>query len=242
MYITSSLSFVILEFLMTILIVDIQVYSFVYVNCEQNGDYPAYVVDLYEDKERKKIAKVRWFVLPKDVKDLPSGHKTHPQEVYMTHDEQEMSVACINGIVVILTPNHFKSCIECVPRTSTEMYVCSREITEHKIRPFYVSKMPGYSTQPILASLISQRQTSPAREVIADLNLSVVPEPRSKFKVDDNVEYLSQDSGIRGCWFRCKILAVSQKRLNLQYLDLEYDDEPGQKPEVQMHIFFNFQS
>jgi hypothetical protein len=47
------------------------------------------------------------------------------------------------------------------------------------------------------------------------------------FKVDEKIELLCQDSGIRGCWFRCKVLRVSQKRLKVQYDDVQDADGFG---------------
>lgn len=46
-------------------------------------------------------------------------------------------------------------------------------------------------------------------------------------KVDDKVELLCQDSGIRGCWFKCTILQISRKRLKVQYDDVQDEDECG---------------
>ncbi|MED6197538.1 hypothetical protein PIB30_057404 [Stylosanthes scabra] len=46
------------------------------------------------------------------------------------------------------------------------------------------------------------------------------PQHQLSFNVDDKVEVLCQDSGIRGCWFRCKILSVTQRQLKVQYDDL----------------------
>ncbi|XP_052201341.1 uncharacterized protein LOC127807495 isoform X2 [Diospyros lotus] len=50
----------------------------------------------------------------------------------------------------------------------------------------------------------------------------VGPEPSSHgyLKVGEKIELLSQDSGIRGCWFRCKIVQASQKCLKVQYVDV----------------------
>jgi hypothetical protein len=49
--------------------------------------------------------------------------------------------------------------------------------------------------------------------------------PQSKcpapFKVNEKIELLCQDSGIRGCWFRCKVLQASQKHLKVQYEDIQ---------------------
>ncbi|KAL0012112.1 hypothetical protein SO802_007220 [Lithocarpus litseifolius] len=45
------------------------------------------------------------------------------------------------------------------------------------------------------------------------------------FKADEKIELLCQDSGIRGCWFRCEILQASEKRLKVQYNDVQDADE-----------------
>nr|XP_021842638.1 uncharacterized protein LOC110782720 isoform X2 [Spinacia oleracea] len=47
------------------------------------------------------------------------------------------------------------------------------------------------------------------------------------FKVDDKIELLCQDSGIRGCWFICTVLEISRKHMKLQYRDLEDQDGYG---------------
>ncbi|KAL5548613.1 hypothetical protein UlMin_003844 [Ulmus minor] len=47
------------------------------------------------------------------------------------------------------------------------------------------------------------------------------------FKVDQKIELLCQDSGIRGCWFRCTVLEVSRKQMKVQYDDLQDEDGSG---------------
>ncbi|XP_004506690.1 uncharacterized protein [Cicer arietinum] len=49
----------------------------------------------------------------------------------------------------------------------------------------------------------------------------------STYKVDDKIELLSQDSGIRGCWFRCTIVQVARKQLKVQYDDVQDEDGSG---------------
>ncbi|XP_075080706.1 uncharacterized protein LOC107766548 [Nicotiana tabacum] len=51
------------------------------------------------------------------------------------------------------------------------------------------------------------------------------------FEVGDNIEFLCQDSGMRGCWFRCKVLQVLHKRLKVQYDDIQDCDGPGKLEE-----------
>ncbi|XP_061344348.1 uncharacterized protein LOC133290289 [Gastrolobium bilobum] len=52
------------------------------------------------------------------------------------------------------------------------------------------------------------------------------PKPQLSFKVNEKIEVLCQDSGLRGCWFRCKILTMSQRQLKVQYEDVLDVDGP----------------
>ncbi|KAM3283505.1 hypothetical protein P3S67_027150 [Capsicum chacoense] len=54
----------------------------------------------------------------------------------------------------------------------------------------------------------------------------VEPQFKLSFEVGDNLEVVCQDSGMRGCWFRCKILRVSEKCLKVQYDDILDCDGP----------------
>ncbi|KAL3508386.1 hypothetical protein ACH5RR_027787 [Cinchona calisaya] len=47
------------------------------------------------------------------------------------------------------------------------------------------------------------------------------------FNVNDKIEFLCQDSGIRGCWFRCTVLEVSRRQIKIQYDDIEDEDGCG---------------
>ncbi|CAN1859858.1 Protein AGENET DOMAIN (AGD)-CONTAINING P1 [Linum perenne] len=47
-----------------------------------------------------------------------------------------------------------------------------------------------------------------------------IPSPVT-FKVGEKIEFLCEDSGIRGCWFRCKVLETSKSRLKVQYIDVQ---------------------
>ncbi|KAL7142870.1 hypothetical protein ABFS83_08G153700 [Erythranthe nasuta] len=60
------------------------------------------------------------------------------------------------------------------------------------------------------------------------------PEPQPQIilsKFNTNIELLSQDKGMQGCWFRCKILRSSQTRLMVQYTDVSKVGEPGKLEE-----------
>uniref|UniRef100_A0A6N2K8A7 BAH domain-containing protein n=1 Tax=Salix viminalis TaxID=40686 RepID=A0A6N2K8A7_SALVM len=57
----------------------------------------------------------------------------------------------------------------------------------------------------------------------------VIPQSKcsAPFRVNEKIEMLCQDSGIRGCWFRCKVLQSSQKHLKVQYEDVQYVEGSG---------------
>ncbi|GAB4849763.1 hypothetical protein Ancab_004559 [Ancistrocladus abbreviatus] len=48
----------------------------------------------------------------------------------------------------------------------------------------------------------------------------------SRLKVNEKIELLCQDSGLRGWWFRSTTLGISQKKTEVQYDDVE-DQEAG---------------
>ncbi|KAF3627919.1 putative calponin -like proteiny domain-containing protein-like [Capsicum annuum] len=59
----------------------------------------------------------------------------------------------------------------------------------------------------------------------------VEPQFKLSFEVGDNLEVLRRGSGLRGCWFRCKVLKVSEKCLNVQYDDIQDYDGPDKLKE-----------
>ncbi|KAI3456826.1 hypothetical protein Pfo_013489 [Paulownia fortunei] len=44
------------------------------------------------------------------------------------------------------------------------------------------------------------------------------------FTLNEKVEFLCQDSGIRGCWFRCTVLEVSRRQMKILYDDVKDED------------------
>lgn len=47
------------------------------------------------------------------------------------------------------------------------------------------------------------------------------------YKSSEKIELLCQDSGIRGCWFRCTVLQVSERMIRVQYDDVKNEDGCG---------------
>ncbi|KAH6778627.1 hypothetical protein C2S51_009939 [Perilla frutescens var. frutescens] len=47
---------------------------------------------------------------------------------------------------------------------------------------------------------------------------------QSLFAQNEKVEFLCQDSGIRGCWFRCTVLEISRRQMKILYDDVKDED------------------
>ncbi|CAL1353941.1 unnamed protein product [Linum trigynum] len=58
-------------------------------------------------------------------------------------------------------------------------------------------------------------------------NVELNPWSAALFNVNEKIEYLCQDSGIRGCWFRCTVLQFSRRQIKVRYDDLRDEDERG---------------
>ncbi|XP_072991346.1 uncharacterized protein [Typha latifolia] len=71
---------------------------------------------------------------------------------------------------------------------------------------------------------------STRRPIRRHLSVKLVP-PSNRllppYNIGEKIEFLCQDSGIRGCWFKCTVLQLSHKRLKVRYDDLQKVDGCG---------------
>ncbi|KAM4092205.1 hypothetical protein ACB094_06G020500 [Castanea mollissima] len=73
----------------------------------------------------------------------------------------------------------------------------------------------------------AKRTRSGSRRLLSLKRIECPPWYTSPFKVDEKIELLCQDSGIRGCWFRCNVLQVSRKQMKVRYDDVQDEDGCG---------------
>lgn len=264
-------------------------HSFVFIMALDDHHYLGYLEDMYEDRKGQKKVKVRWFHHNQEVKDLIPQLNPHPREVFITPHVQVISAECVDGPATVLTPKHYEKCMAIVAENSSSgVRMCFRQLKNHKLRPFALAKLRGYSNQAILASIdanvVAKQKVKCSKlcgedeaEFVHDDHVRVGSKrnrnskgeqglkngssgpgnhvtkceptyPKLKlrlrkpmdinivgtesqlpvyFSVDERIELLCQDSGIRGCWFQCKIMQISQKLLKVQYDDVEDADGFG---------------
>ncbi|KAG8385858.1 hypothetical protein BUALT_Bualt03G0088900 [Buddleja alternifolia] len=227
---------------------DEQVYSFVWVMSDETKDYLGYLEDMYEDQKGEKMVKVRWFVHREEIEGQIRNLCPESREVFITPLEQEISAECIDGIAAILTPTHFKECDDFLPQLLSFKNLCAIENCEINRQ----SNNRGKSSEQVrsagrrAALTISDNRVAkgepsrqrikiklPMRKSVQNISVAPAEQPEIQWlpKVNDNIELLSQDSGMRGCWLRCKILRSSQNCLRVQYYDVDDVDGPGKLEE-----------
>ncbi|XP_047341758.1 uncharacterized protein LOC124945375 [Impatiens glandulifera] len=250
--------------------ITIGVNSFVFVMAEEESQYLAYIEDMYEDKKGQKKVKVRWFHHNQEVKGVVSLRGSHPKEVFITPYAQVISAECVDGHAVVLTREHYEKCLAVIPHSLlARAHLCYRQFKSNRVKPFKLSKLPGYFDQQIFSCFspdyFEEEELSPeenlksggkktrnsrgvqmlkcgqdgngetkvngfSRKVVVVANKNI---ESCVFKIGDKIELLCQDSGIRGCWFRCTILEVNRKMIKVQYDDLEDDDEEDDSGNVE---------
>ncbi|XP_051128355.1 uncharacterized protein LOC127249541 isoform X2 [Andrographis paniculata] len=229
--------------------ISIFIWSFVCVWGEDNKSYIGYVEDLFDNRRMEKTALIRWFLHSEDVEGRTIlKMQPDPQELFITYNVQEISAKCIDGLVSVLTPSHFKKCNEVFPQhTLLNCFFCHREIKSNSVSKFCMSKLRGYAKQhhvELLTGIYTDEghdqteQGDPSaprglKKSKINNNFRIqqtrdieppqpvrVQERLPAWHVGDHVEVLSFDSGMRGCWLRCKVLRRSPRFLYVQYYDV----------------------
>ncbi|MFS7933952.1 putative BAH domain, Agenet-like domain, Agenet domain, plant type [Helianthus anomalus] len=204
----------------------VAVHSFALIKGEEENQHIGYVEDLYEDYSGHKMVKVRWFNSSEEVGGIPS------HEVMITPHVEVVSAECIGGLATVLTPKHYQQCLAVVSQDFSDgVYMCSRQIKNNKVSSFPLCKLRGYSNQTIFSILnppvIPQIPSNEEIPSPFEQKLKGVDDGRCCFGAGEEIEVLSCDSGLRGCWHRCKILKAKKKHLKVVYVDVEHVDGPG---------------
>ncbi|KAJ6304552.1 hypothetical protein OIU77_018249 [Salix suchowensis] len=184
----------------------ITVHSFVFIMVEEKSHYLGYLEDMYEDKkgQKKRHYDICMAVVPHASTTGVhlcfrqfKNNKIKPFALTKLHGYSNQAIlSTLDGSIVpeqkIRYHNRYKE--ELTHDNWTRLAKCKSGYTKLKLR--LSKKTKGIEF--------------------------VIPQSRcpSPFKVNEKIELLCQDSGVRGCWFRCKVLQASQKHLKVQYEDI----------------------
>ncbi|KAI3703070.1 hypothetical protein L6452_28825 [Arctium lappa] len=225
--------------------ITIAVQSFVFVMAEEGKRHLAFLEDMYEDRKGQKKVKVRWFHHNQEVNGVVILRNPHPKEVLVTPYTQVISVECVDGPAIVLTHEHYEKCASNLPEDLlTRVFLCFRQLKNNRVKPFKLSKLRGYFDQSIFSFLdsgyiedgfgenvkLGSKRSSRviSYEILRKKLIPKYAKDRQSdipcFKANEKVELLCQDSGIRGCWFRCTVLRVARRRIKVQYDDLIDED------------------
>ncbi|KAF6136476.1 hypothetical protein GIB67_035035 [Kingdonia uniflora] len=171
---------------------------------QEEKHYVAYLEDIYDDLKGQKKFRAWWLHNNREVECVIPLQNPHPREVFITPYAQVISTECVDEPATVLTPEHYCKCLAILSDlSSTRVHLCYKEFRSNKVK------------------LFDDRRPMTVKYVLPEVWVT------SYFKANENVEILCQDSGIRGCWFRCTVLVVSRKQLKVQYDDLMDKDGCG---------------
>jgi len=214
----------------------------------------AYVEDLYEDTNSYNMVKVRWFDKVDEV-GAPLPMDVDDREIFLSLGRQDLNVECIDGMAAVLSSHHYEKFKTSTRYSLWQPYFCRRQIDDDEIKPFDITQLQGYWSQEVLRIMFNATSSLKVRFKVLKFGSSPdggLKRKRDAFNEDANpekflcsgastssflgdkhlypgrhVEVLSQDSGIRGCWFRCLILKRRNDKIKVRYLELEDADETG---------------
>ncbi|KAI3497896.1 hypothetical protein L2E82_13864 [Cichorium intybus] len=200
--------------------VKISVHDFVYVLAEENKRLVAYLEDLYEDSRRTKMAVVRWFhKVDEVVLDLP--HTYNDKEIFFSLCIQDLSIECIDGLATILSPQHYEKFLkidDVCPKM--DLFLCQNQFEDEVIKPFDITQLKGYWNQPV-HKLISRNSDADVANVRPKKRLRRLVDREYEYTIGSEIEVLSQDSGIKGVWFKALIIKKHKDKIKVRYQDLK---------------------
>ncbi|KAF9674110.1 hypothetical protein SADUNF_Sadunf10G0093600 [Salix dunnii] len=282
--------------------VKISVHDFVYVLAEEDKRLIAYLEDLYEDLKGNKMVMVRWFHKIDEV-GIVLPHNFNDREIFFSLCLQDLNIECIDGLAIVLSPQHFKKFLNEAVCTRFNPYVCDKQFDNEVVNHFDITQVEGYWRQEILGYLTFlpakrlvnsqypgnglrgeghdndashmkpkkrphrlkdnddvcavRKESTTARFVnmqnlhnsrinsktgneicnqrgedhTAFLSTTEVMQNPQNLHVGSEVEVLSQDSGIRGCWFRASIIKKHKDKVKVRYQDIRDAADEAKKLE-----------
>lgn len=203
-----------------------------YVLAEGSKRLVAYINDLYEDTKGNKTAVVQWFHKMDELGlDLPCTYH-NDKEIFFSLCLQDLSIECIDGLATVLSPQHYEKCLKsnAAHASLDGPFVCQNQFENDVVSPFDLTQVKGYWNQKILSFLSTD-------------DISIRPKKRLRKTVDveyslgSEIEVLSEDSGIRGVWFKAVVIKKHKDKLKVKYQDIKDAADESTNLEVRISLF-----
>ncbi|PWA95382.1 Agenet-like domain-containing protein [Artemisia annua] len=224
--------------------IKISVQDFVHVLAEEGKQLVAYLDDLYEDYKGNKMAVVQWLHKVDELGlDLPRNY--NGREIFFSLSRQDLSIKCIDGIASVLSSQHYDNFLDMDVQTMLNPYVCLNLFDNEVVKPFDITRVKGYWNQNIHSFMVSDgigiRPRKRLRRFVDHIDSSglcgplypkssahnsnvaedFVTEYKHEYTKGSEIELLSQDSGIRGMWFRGVVIKKHKDKLKVRYQDIK---------------------
>ncbi|KAH8500781.1 hypothetical protein H0E87_015856 [Populus deltoides] len=201
--------------------VKISVHDFVYVLAEESKRLVAYLEDLYEDSKGNKMVKYRmhrWIGHRPESSAFQEEilrYLTIPPSNYLANSHHPFSGSRGEGNDNDASRMRPKKMLR---RSKDNDGVCtgSKELLTARyinMQSFHTSRVDGKTGYAFLSTA------------------EVMQNPPQSLNVSSEVEVLSQDSGIRGCWFRVSIIKKHKDKVKVRYQDISDAANEAQKLE-----------
>lgn len=239
-----------------------------YVLAEEDNRLVAYLDDMYEDTKGNKMVVVRWFhkidevgfVLPQNYNDREIFFTLCLQDLNLEcidgvatvlspeHYEKLSSEATRMGLMPFVCCKLFDN-DDLKPYDITQIKgYWEQEIFKNKTLLLESSSDDLKPSRPNKKIRLSKegdlhfKSPDKRKEDFSNASLSVqdnaIPKPGQYLVIGSEVEVLSQDSGIRGCWFRAVIIKKHKDKVKVQYKDLKDALDDSKCLEVRVMLIF----
>lgn len=200
--------------------------------------------------------------------DFPQNYKG--REVFFSLSRQDLSIECIDGVASVLSSQHYDNFLEMDVQTMLNPYVCLNLFDNEVVKPFDITRVKGYWNQNIHSFMVSDgigiRPRKRLRRFVDHIDSSglcgplypksstqsnnvaedFVTEYKHEYTKGSEIELLSQDSGIRGMWFRGMVIKKNKDKLKVRYQDIKDAEDESVNLEVMtdfdyLHIILDIQ-
>ncbi|XP_020186339.1 uncharacterized protein [Aegilops tauschii subsp. strangulata] len=134
----------------------ISVHDFVFIKSGGRESHVAYVEDMYEDGSAKNMVLVRWFEEPDGEHGVALPPDLYCREIFFGYGLQDLRVEFVEGVAVVLNPQHFEMFKKINGGCSSwQPYVCRRCIDDDTVGPFDIAQLHGYAKQEIVKEIVA---------------------------------------------------------------------------------------